>query len=144
MNTKLTVPIAAETESEALALAKKAAKVGAQMLEIRFDYIKGLTPEKAAVLIKQLKSSPETAIPVISTCRCEKEGGAQYFEDALRIRVLDAALMAGSDCIDFEYESFLNADNQEKIKLAMSQVMHCRLIRSTTPGRRRPSPGRRR
>jgi len=44
--------------------------------------------------------------------------------------VLTGALKAGGEFIDFEYDNFLSAENQEKIKLALSQNPKGRLILS--------------
>ena len=44
--------------------------------------------------------------------------------------ILAAAIKAGAEFIDFEYENYLSIDGQEKIRLALSQTSKSRLILS--------------
>ncbi|NIA17532.1 MAG: type I 3-dehydroquinate dehydratase [Planctomycetes bacterium] len=71
--TYLTVPISAEDIDSAGKQMVAAAKAGAEMLELRTDYLHGLGVE---LLKKLIASAKETNLPIIVTCRDRKQGGA--------------------------------------------------------------------
>ncbi|MHC4534080.1 MAG: type I 3-dehydroquinate dehydratase, partial [Planctomycetota bacterium] len=114
MKTKLAVPIAAKDLDQARQQVKAAISAGAEQLELRTDYLEGLD--------KQL--------PIIVTCRDRRQGGVMDYGQQLRVDVLTSALKAGAEFIDFEYDNFLIAENQESIKQALSQNTQARLILS--------------
>jgi 3-dehydroquinate dehydratase/shikimate dehydrogenase len=127
--TYLAVPIAAVDSKQAKKQIKSALQAGAQMLELRSDYLENLNPtliEKLIAEVKKTKQSP----PIIVTCRDHRQGGARQYSNQMRISVLAAALKAGAEFIDFEYENFLNAQNQEKIRRALAESAKGRLILS--------------
>ncbi len=127
--TKLTVPIAAETIDHAAQQITSAVAAGAEMLELRTDYLHNLEPAFVPDLlacVRQCKPSP----PVIVTCRSKKQGGAIAYSDDLRIEVLIAAVNAGVHFIDCEYDTFYEIKYQEKIRLALSNSTRTRLILS--------------
>jgi 3-dehydroquinate dehydratase/shikimate dehydrogenase len=128
--TRLTVPISAQSPDEALKRIKKAKQAGAEMLELRVDYIEGLTADLVKNLVSSLKNLKSKQLPVIVTCRDKQQGGAIDYSVQLRIEVLTAALKAGADFIDFEYDNFRTTEHQEKIRLALSQNYKGRLILS--------------
>ena len=128
--TYLAVPIAARNLDQARQQIKAALAAGAGMLELRTDYLENLSVDLVKNLIAGVKSANDRRLPVIVTCRDEQQGGAIGYRQQLRVDVLTGALKAGGEFIDFEYDNFLSTENQEKIKLALSQNPKGRLILS--------------
>ncbi len=128
--TYLAVPIAAKSLDKAKRQIKTARAAGAEMLELRTDYLENLGVDLVKNLIAEAKTATRRPMPIIVTCRDARQGGAIGYPDQLRIDILTAALKAGVEFIDFEYENFLSAENQEKIQRALSQVSKGRLILS--------------
>ena len=124
----LTVPIAAASLDVAKRQIKAARAGGAEMLELRADYLENLTAGLVKKIIGEAKSDTASPMPVIVTCRDKRQGGSLEYPDQLRIEVLTEALAAGADFIDFEYEKFLVEENQQKIKQALSQNPNAQLI----------------
>jgi len=130
VETKLTVPIAAKDLGQAKQQIKAARAAGAEMLELRTDYLENLNLDLVKNLIAEAKTAARQPLPIIVTCRDRRQGGAIGYPDHLRIDILTEALKAGVEFIDFEYENFLSAENQERIQRALSQVSKGRLILS--------------
>ncbi|MHC4423064.1 MAG: shikimate dehydrogenase [Planctomycetota bacterium] len=128
--TYLAVPIGASNFEQAARQIKAARAAGAEILELRTDYLENLSVDLVKNLIAEAKSTAVTELPIIVTCRDKKQGGVIDYPLQLRIDVLTSALKAGAEFIDFEYENFLSAENQEKIKVALSQSSKGRLIMS--------------
>jgi len=128
--TYLTVPIAAPNPDQAAEQIRLALAGGAEMLELRVDYLKALSVDAVRGLIAEARNAAERSVPIIVTCRDPQQGGAIPHPLKLRIDVLTSALRAGAEFIDFEYENFLKIQNQEKIRLALSQSSKARLILS--------------
>jgi len=128
--TYLTVPIATKSLSRAVEQIEVAVASGAEMLELRTDYLENLSVDLVENLIAEAKSAGQPPLPVIVTCRDSKQGGANPYPERLRVDVLVGALKAGAEFIDFEYENFLSAGNQERIIPALSQNPKSRLILS--------------
>ena len=128
--TYLAVPIAAQNLERARQQIKAALAAGAEMLELRTDYLENLSVDLVKNLIAGIKSLDGGQLPVIVTCRDEQQGGAIGYPPRLRVDVLAGALKAGGEFIDFEYDNFLHMENQEKIRLALSQSSKGRLILS--------------
>jgi 3-dehydroquinate dehydratase/shikimate dehydrogenase len=126
--TYLTVPISAEEIKEANRQIQAAKKGGVEAVELRCDYLKKLTVETVRKLFADARR--EISIPIIVTCRERSEGGAINYPLKLRLEVLAAAIEAGADFIDFEYENFKKLESQEKIKLALEKNKKTRLILS--------------
>jgi len=130
MKTKLAVPIAAKDLDQARQQVKAAISAGAELLELRTDYLEGLSVEMVQNLIAYVKSAGDKQLPIIVTCRDQRQGGVIEYGQKLRIDVLTSALKTGAEFIDFEYDNFLIAENQELIKQALSQSPQARLILS--------------
>jgi 3-dehydroquinate dehydratase/shikimate dehydrogenase len=128
--TYLAVPIAAKKVDQAKQQIKTAKAAGAEMLELRTDYLENLSDDLVKNLIAEAKTATPQPLPIIVTCRDARQGGAIGYPDQLRIDILTEALKAGAEFIDFEYENFLSAENQERIRRALSQVPKSRLILS--------------
>jgi 3-dehydroquinate dehydratase/shikimate dehydrogenase len=131
METKLAVPIAARNIDQAGTQIESARAAGADIIELRTDYLENLNVDLLKKLIAEVKSSGDKKLPIIVTCRDKQQGGAIDYPQKLRVDVLAAAIKAGAEFIDFEYENFLSIDGQEKIRLALSQSSKGRLILST-------------
>ncbi len=128
--TYLAVPIAAQNLDEARQQIKAAIAAGAEMFELRTDYLENLSVDLVKKLIAEARSATSRGLPMIVTCRDDKQGGARTYPQQLRIDVLTGALKAGAEFIDFEYENFLSIENQERIQKALSQNSKSRLILS--------------
>ncbi len=130
METNLTVPIAAENFEQAALQIKAAATGGAEMLELRVDYLQDLSVDLVKRLIAEAKSNSSRQLPIIVTCRDTRQGGAKSYPDQLRIDVLIGAVESGAEFIDLEYENYLSAKNRERIDSALSKTSKTRLILS--------------
>jgi 3-dehydroquinate dehydratase/shikimate dehydrogenase len=128
--TYLAVPIAAKNLDQAKQQIKAAKAADAEMLELRTDYLENLSLDLVKNLIAEAKTADPQPLPIIVTCRDARQGGAIGYPDQLRIDMLTEALKAGAEFIDFEYENFLSAENQERIRRALSQASKSRLILS--------------
>jgi len=128
--TYLTVPIAAANLSQASQQVRTALTAGAEMIELRTDYLENLSVELVRRLIFEVRNAGGRQVPIIVTCRDKKQGGTLAYPQQLRINVLAVALKSGVDFIDLEYENFLRTEAQEKIRLALSQSSKGRLILS--------------
>jgi 3-dehydroquinate dehydratase/shikimate dehydrogenase len=128
--TYLAVPIAAKNFEQAQQQTKAALAAGAEMLELRTDYLENLGVDLARDLIAAVKSIAGKRLPVIVTCRDSRQGGAIAYPHRLRIEVLTSALKSGAEFIDCEYENFLSTETQERIRVALSSSSRGRLILS--------------
>ena len=123
--TYLTVPISAGNIDAAKEQILAAAKAGAEMLELRTDYLQELNIE---LLKKLITSAKETSLPIIVTCRDVAEGGANNYSGQLRLEILLGAIKAGADFVDCEYANF--KQNQDNLQKAFSEKPKTRLILS--------------
>ncbi|MBN2316054.1 MAG: shikimate dehydrogenase [Sedimentisphaerales bacterium] len=131
METKLAVPIAATNPDQAIRQIQSARTAGADIIELRIDYLENLTAELVERLIAEVKKGGEKPLPVIVTCRDKREGGIIDYPQAFRVDMLIAALKAGAEFIDVEYENFRSTDVRERIQRTLSQYPIARLILST-------------
>ena len=128
--TYLAVPIAAESINQAAGQITSAVAAGAEMLELRTDYLADLQPASVPELLACARQAKPASMPVIVTCRTKQQGGAVVYPDDLRVDVLAAAAKNGANFIDCEYETFTQIKHQEKIRLALSNSARTRLILS--------------
>jgi len=125
--TYLAVSIPAPDPEKAAAYAAAAQAAGAQMIELRIDYLRQLHPEAVRNLVSALKSNG--GVPaVIATCRDQRQGGAGAYPLPLRIEALAAAAEAGADFIDLEFENFTVLEERDRRRFA--QGLSSRLILS--------------
>ncbi|MCJ7729327.1 MAG: type I 3-dehydroquinate dehydratase, partial [Sedimentisphaerales bacterium] len=127
--TYLAVPIAVKHLNEAEEQIKAAVAAGAELLELRTDYLVHLSVDLALQVINAAKQLAP-ALPIIVTCRDYHQGGALRHANELRTSVLAAAIRADADFVDVEYENFLSEAISGKISLALSAGAHTRLILS--------------
>jgi 3-dehydroquinate dehydratase/shikimate dehydrogenase len=128
--TYLTVPIAAKNLDEAKQQIKAAKAAGAEMLELRTDYLENISVDLVKNLIDEAKAAAGRPLPIIVTCRDKRQGGAIDYPARLRVDVLTEALKAGAEFIDLEYENFLPTENRGRIQRALSLSLKGRLILS--------------
>ena len=128
--TYLAVPISAPSTDRARRQIVDAVSAGAQMLELRTDYLERLDKDSVAALIGAAKSTIPASMPVIVTCRDPREGGIGNRPEVLRIEVLLAAIEAGADFIDLEYANLLQPQIGHKIRAALAGHPRSRLILS--------------
>jgi len=128
--TYLAVPISAEDLEATGRQIETALAAGAEMIELRTDYLLQLTADSVKRLIAQVRESSGARVPVVVTCRDPREGGARPCPEEMRLEVLFAALEAGADFIDFEYANFTRKGNAKKIQAALSARPKSRLILS--------------
>jgi 3-dehydroquinate dehydratase/shikimate dehydrogenase len=103
---------------------------GAEILELRTDYLENLNIDLVKDLIAEAKNATEQAVPIIVTCRDQKHGGVKPYPEQLRIEILAEAVRNGCDFVDCEYDNFLSAEVQEKIKAVLAENPKIRLILS--------------
>jgi len=103
---------------------KKAAKMGADILELRLDLLAIRDPEKAEELIGKIKF--ETGLPVLITNRSSIEGGKWEGNEAERIRLLTdlLSLKDGPEAIDIE----LSADKEERDRAVKMAKVHGKTV----------------
>ncbi len=101
--TRLCVPITAPSVEAMLRDAQTAVRAGADMVELRLDYLGADQVSQTGYLVEKLVAQN---VPLIATCRIAAEGGRFDGDDALRIPVYEDALKAGADAIDVELASW--------------------------------------
>ena len=124
--TYLTIPIAAKTVEQAKGLIAAACAAGIQMLELRTDYLEDLGTGAVETLIAEVK---RYGLPMIVTCRDKKQGGQGDWPLRHRTEILAAAIKAGAEYVDCEYENILIAEVEKKITAVLA-ASRCRLILS--------------
>jgi 3-dehydroquinate dehydratase/shikimate dehydrogenase len=124
--TYLAVPIQGQTKAEFEDRLKSAKQAGAELLELRTDYLADLSIQDVVDLVH---SARQTGLPVVVTCRDSRQGGAGKWDLKRRTEVLLAAVGAGADFIDCEFDNF-TGDVQTRIQEAISANPRCRLILS--------------
>jgi len=72
---------------------------GAEMLELRLDYLESPTVRAAAEIVGIAR---QAGLPVIATCRPDWEGGKFSGGEDARFKILEEAARAGADYIDIE------------------------------------------
>ena len=125
--TYLAVAIAAENAAEASGQIKAACKAGAEMLELRTDYLGDCDVEKVRTVLAAAKKTP---LPVIVTCRDKAQGGAADLPSELRTRILAEAVTSGADYIDCEFDNFVLGEIRGKLTAALDARPDAGLILS--------------
>jgi 3-dehydroquinate dehydratase/shikimate dehydrogenase len=125
--TYLAVPIAAKDLKNCKEQMAAACKAGAEMLELRTDYIEALDINKLKELIAAAK---QTGLPIIVTCRDTAQGGQNNLPALLRRQILAEAVKLGADLIDCEFANFLKEDFGQTIKKVLAENKKTKLILS--------------
>lgn len=107
-----------------LETSKKAAEKGADILEIRLDLLGIRDLERAAEIIREIKS--ETGIPLLVTNRSRAEGGKWERKEEDRIGLLTNLISSkdGPDAIDIE----LSAGRKERDKIIKEAKDHGKTV----------------
>ncbi|MCP4707045.1 MAG: shikimate dehydrogenase [Planctomycetes bacterium] len=106
--TYLAVPIRVEDVGQAREAVSQAARAGAEMIELRLDYLKEPTLEAVDQIVSD---TSKLQLPMIATCRPDWEGGQFTGEEALRESIIRQALKAGVDYVDIEFAGFKRSDS---------------------------------
>jgi 3-dehydroquinate dehydratase/shikimate dehydrogenase len=130
METQLAVPIAAKNLKQAKWQIASAQTAGAEIIELRVDYIEHLTASLVERLIAEVKRAGSKPTPVIVTCRDKQQGGVIDYPLPLRVDVLIAALKAGAEFVDFEYDNFQSTESRDRLQRALWKNSKARLILS--------------
>jgi len=101
--TLLAVSITADTAQEMQEQAAKAAQAGADLVELRLDWLGDLSGSAVRFL---LANKPR---PAIATIRASWEGGRFRGSEEERLQLLKAAVRAGADYIDLEHAAWRQA-----------------------------------
>ncbi|KKG08605.1 type I 3-dehydroquinate dehydratase [Methanosarcina sp. 2.H.A.1B.4] len=120
-----------------LETSKKAAEKGADILEIRLDLLGIRDLERAAEIIREIKS--EAGLPVIATNRSRAEGGKWEGTEEDRTGLLtdSLSLKDGPDAVDIE----LSASREERDKVIKAAKDHGKtVIVSSHDFSKTPSP----
>ncbi len=125
----LAVPIAAKTLQEAQEQIEAAVNAGAELLELRTDYLVDLSVNLAMEVIDAARQIA-AGIPIIVTCRDYHQGGMLRHPNELRASVLAAAIRAAAEFVDIEYQNYISTSFSGKISLALSGASNTRLILS--------------
>lgn len=128
MKTKLTIPISAPHQSAVLNQTQKAIDLGAQMLELRMDYIENLNIDLAEDILHSVRKA--VSLPLIVTCRDVREGGENEYALELRRDVLISAIQAGADFVDLEFTNFHDRSVSGPLLDALAKCNNARLILS--------------
>src|SRR6185503_9646550 len=86
-----------ETNEEAIASMTEAKRLGADLCELRADYL------KAPDLAKILAAKP---LPVLVTVRPQWEGGQYAGDESVRLGMLEDACLHGADYVDVEFRAY--------------------------------------
>ncbi len=126
--TYLAVPISGRSVASAMEQIHAAVSAGAEMLELRTDYLEDLSVSAVGKLVPEARSCFDGHVLV--TCRDRSQGGAGGWELNLRLDVLCRALDAGADFIDLEYDNFLLTEARDRILASLSEHKEARLVLS--------------
>ena len=102
--------IRSETSGQAIAEMEEARRLGADLCELRADYLKD--PDLAGIL----KAKP---LPVLVTVRPKWEGGRYEGDESLRLGMLEDACLHGADYVDVEFRAYKDFNRRES-KLIVS------------------------
>ncbi len=125
--TYLAVPIAAKDIGQAALQINAAHSAGAEMLELRTDYLANLNTGRLKALLGCAKA---TNLPIIVTCRDKAQGGIGNWDPALRTEILLTAINGGANYVDCEYDNFIAGDTGRLIEQALAENPQVRLILS--------------
>ena len=113
--TRLCVPLTGNTCEEMADQIEAARQVGADMIELRLDYLQAWDADSIRSLMRK---ACLFGGEVIATCRLAAEGGHWDSDEATRVSLLKLAGLSGADFIDVEYQAWRASPNlRQKIGL---------------------------
>ncbi|KAK6232818.1 hypothetical protein SCA6_002891 [Theobroma cacao] len=110
-STMICAPLMAQSVEQMVKDMHQAKAEGAQLVEIRLDYIKNFQPHQDIQII--LKNKP---LPVIIVYRPKWEGGQYEGDENSRLEALCLAREMGADYIDFELKVASDLIREQKMK----------------------------
>lgn len=110
MKIRICTPIAAERDSEAIRLIKKAEEMGADLIELRLDYLNDLRGVRKIV--------GSTSLPLIATNRQYEQGGHRPQSEDRRIQALLDVADLGFQYVDVE----LTTANLESVIRELKEI----------------------
>ncbi|KAL5566199.1 hypothetical protein UlMin_029363 [Ulmus minor] len=120
-STLVCAPVMAESVDHMLVQMQKAKELGADLVELRLDFLKSFSPRfDLEIMVKQ---SP---LPTLVTCRPIWEGGQYKGDESKRQDALCVAMEVGADFIDIELQvahefyDFIRGKKPEKTKIIVS------------------------
>lgn len=120
-STLICAPIMAESVDQMLVQMKRAKELGADLAEVRVDFLKNFSPRNdLEALIKQCP------LPTLITYRPKWEGGQYDGDENKRQKALQLAMELGADFIDIElkvahkFYNFIRGKKPEKVKIIVS------------------------
>jgi 3-dehydroquinate dehydratase/shikimate dehydrogenase len=125
--TYLTVPVVGQTLEMCQERISAAGQAGAEMVELRTDYLSGLCPQVVGSLVQSVRN---ISLPVLVTCRDKQQGGQGDWDRNKRTEILVSAVGSGADFIDCEFSTFLHAETQKSILEVLARHPKTRLILS--------------
>ncbi|MFC1762254.1 shikimate dehydrogenase [Planctomycetota bacterium] len=130
-STLIAVPLAGKDLPTVQAQTEQAVRAGAQILELRADYLLGLDVALIETVLGAIRAMIPADMPVIVTCRDPREGGQNQLSETTRLAVLQAALQAGIDFIDCELVNYRNPVVRDILDSALRDRPRARLILSS-------------
>ncbi|MBN1844469.1 MAG: shikimate dehydrogenase [Sedimentisphaerales bacterium] len=106
--TYLTAVIQVKEPDRMEAACRQAAQEGAQMLELRLDY---LDDPDVETVRRVVQAAGQILLPRIATCRANWEGGHFPHSESQRCACIGAALDAGAEYVDIELAGLDRPDN---------------------------------
>ncbi|KAK6915504.1 Shikimate dehydrogenase substrate binding, N-terminal [Dillenia turbinata] len=120
-STLICAPLIAESVDQMVIQMRKAKELGADLVEVRVDYLKNFSPSQdLEILIKQCP------LPTLITYRPKWEGGQYDGDEGRRQDALRKAMELGADYIDVELKvapeffSSIHRKKPEKVKIIVS------------------------
>jgi len=125
--TLLAVSISSPTATAMADRMGLAARVGAELVELRLD---GLDRPDAETVGMLLGRAAGLNLPVLATCRDAAEGGLHEHPTAVRVAMLCEAIRRGVAFVDCEWVNFRRPEVREPLSAALTRNPACRLILS--------------
>ncbi len=125
--TLLAVPITQPRFETAIEAIESAVRQGADILELRTDYLEELSSDCVGQLITAVHHAGK---PTLVTCRDQAEGGIRPIDLAVRSEILIGALRQRADFIDCEFRNFQKPQVRTAILRELQQHPAARLILS--------------
>ena len=106
--TRLCVPLTGSTCERMIRDLEAARAVGADMIELRLDYLQDHSEAALAPLLSAIESFPGE---IVATCRMAAEGGLWDGDETQRVSLMERVGLGGADYIDFEYAAWKSSAN---------------------------------
>lgn len=130
--TLVAVTVTADTPRQMQARMEAAAKAGADVVELRLDYLREVNKSE----VKELLAGKPC--PVIVTIRAAWEGGRYPGKEADRLHLLTEAVQAGAEYVDLEYVAYRDHREDCRQLLDACHANRTRLILSMHDFKRTP------